>query len=47
MNFTIGIVLKNLATTSNFVEFQDSRNFTFFEAPGVGCHKTDLEEHVI
>ena len=26
------IVSQNLATTSNFVEFQDSRNFTFFEA---------------
>ena len=35
MDFTVGIVSRNLATTSNFVEFQDSRNFTFFEATGV------------
>ena len=35
MDFTVGIVSRNLATTTNFVEFQDSRNFTFFEAPGV------------
>ena len=31
-DFTVGIVSRNLATTSNFVEFRDSRNFTFFEA---------------
>ena len=47
MNFTIGIVSRNLASTSNFVEFQDSRNFTFFEAPGVGCRKTAYERHVM
>ena len=35
MDFTIRIVSRNLATTSNFVEFRDSRNFTFFEAPRV------------
>ena len=35
MDFTIGIVSQNLATTSNFVEFRDSRNLTFFEAPRV------------
>ena len=28
---TVGIVSGNLATTSNFVEFRDIRNFTFFE----------------
>ena len=33
MNFTVGIVSQNLATTSNVVEFRDNRNFTFFEAP--------------
>ena len=33
MDFTVGIVSRNLATTSNFVEFLNSRNFTFFEAP--------------
>ena len=33
MDITVGIFLQNLATTLNFVEFRDSRNFTFFEAP--------------
>ena len=33
MDFTVGIVSQNLATMSNFVEFRDNRNFTFFEAP--------------
>ena len=42
--FTVLIVSQNLATTSNFVEFQDSLNFTFFEAPGVECHKTGLRD---
>ena len=32
MDFTVGIVSRNLATTSNFVEFRDSWNFTFFKA---------------
>ena len=40
MDFTVGIVSRNLATTSNFVEFRDSRNFTFFESPSIGCRKT-------
>ena len=31
MDFTVGIVSRNLATSSNFVKFQDSQNFTFFE----------------
>ena len=35
MDVTVGIISRNLAITSNFVEFQGSRNFTFFEAPGV------------
>ena len=39
MDFTVGIVSRNLAITSNFVEFRDSWNFTFFEALGVGCRK--------
>ena len=34
MDFTVGIVSRNLATMSNFVEFQDSWNFTFFNARG-------------
>ena len=44
MDFIIGIVSRNLATMSNFVEFQDSLNFTFFEALGVGCRKTGLRD---
>ena len=44
MDFIVGIVSRNLATTSNFVEFRDSRNFTFFEAPGIGCNKTGLRD---
>ena len=35
IDFTVGIISRNLATTSNFIEFQDSHNFTFFEATGV------------
>ena len=42
MDFTVGTILRNLATTSNFVEF--SRHITFFEAPGVGCRKTGLRD---
>ena len=34
-DLTVEFVSRNLATTSNFVEFQNSRNFTFFEAPRV------------
>ena len=47
MDFTVGIVSQNLVTMSNFVEFRDNRNFTFFEAPGVGCRKTACERHVM
>ena len=43
-DFTVGIVSRNLATTSNFVEFRNSRNFTFLEAPDVGCRKTGLRD---
>ena len=32
MDFTVGIVSRNLAITSNFIEFLDSRNLV---APGV------------
>ena len=32
MDFTVAIFSRNLATMTNFVEFRDSRNFTFFEA---------------
>ena len=35
MDFTVGIISRNLATTSNLVEFRDSRNFHVFEATGV------------
>ena len=43
MDFAVGIVSRNLAITSNFVEFRDSRNFTFFKAPGVECRKTTCD----
>ena len=32
MDFSVEIVSRNLVTTSNFVGFQDGRDFTFFEA---------------
>ena len=32
----IGFVSRNLVTLTNFVEFRDGRNFSFFEATGVG-----------
>ena len=35
-DFIVEIVLRNLATTSNFIEFLDNRNFMFFEVSGVG-----------
>ena len=47
MDFTVGIVSRNLATTSNFIEFQDSRNFMFFKAPSVGCRMTACERHMM
>ena len=34
-DFTVGIFLRNLVTSSNLVKFQDSRNFTFFKVPRV------------
>ena len=43
MDFTVGIVSRNLATTLNFVEFRDSRNFTLFEALSIGCRKTTCD----
>ena len=43
----VGIISRNLANKSNFVEFRDSRNFTFFEAPGAWCSKTTRERHVM
>ena len=36
MDFTVGIVSRNVATTSNLVEFRDNQNFMFFEATGGG-----------
>ena len=44
MDFTVGIVSRNLANISNFVEFRDSQNFTFFEALSVGCRKMGLRD---
>ena len=41
----VGIVSQNLATSSNFVKFRDGRDFTSFEAPGVGCHMAACEEY--
>ena len=35
MDLTVGIVSRNLVAQANFVEFQDSQNFTFFEVSGV------------
>ena len=34
MHFTVGIISRNLATTSNFVEFRDSRKFQVFQGNG-------------
>ena len=34
MDLNIGIFSQNLATTSNFVEFQDSRDFHVFRGNG-------------
>ena len=34
MDFTVGIILRNLATTSNFVEFRDSKKFHVFQGNG-------------
>ena len=31
MDFSVEIVLRNLATTSNFVGFRGGRDFTFFK----------------
>ena len=45
MDFTVGIVSRNLATKSNFVEFRDSLNFMYFEAPGVECRMTVYERY--
>ena len=42
MDFTAETVSRNLATTSNFVEFRDSRNFTLFETPKVVRDTCDL-----
>ena len=36
MNFSVEIVSRNLANTSNFVVFRGGRDFTFFEAWGAG-----------
>ena len=34
-NFTVGIVSQNLASTSNFVEFRDSRSWHVFQGIAV------------
>ena len=40
MDFTVGIVSRNLASMSNFVEFRDSWNLHVFQASRFGCCKT-------
>ena len=40
MDFTIGIVSRNLANTSNF---ETVGSCTFFEASSIGCHKTTCD----
>ena len=39
--------LESSAQSSYHVEFRDNRNFTSFEAPGVGCRMTACERHVM
>ena len=34
MDFTVGILSRNLATKSNFIEFRDSRDFHVFRGNG-------------
>ena len=36
MDLIVGFVSRNLVAQTNFVEFQDSMNFTFFEVMSVG-----------
>ena len=44
MDFIVGIVSRNLATTLNFFEFRDNQNFMFFEALSVGCRNTGMRD---
>ena len=37
MDYIVKIVSRNLANLSNFVEFRDSQNFTYFKTTGVGA----------
>ena len=39
MDLTVEFVSQNIVIQENFVEFQDIKNFTFFEAKGVGHAK--------
>ena len=44
MEFTVGIVSQNLATTSNFVKFRNSRNLHVFRGnEGSGGHLAHFE----
>ena len=43
MNFTVGIVSRNLVTTSNSSNSEIVRICTFFEAPSIGCRKTTCD----
>ena len=42
MDFTIGIILQNLVTTLNFVEFRDSRHLHVFGGIEFRVPKNDL-----
>ena len=43
MDFTVGIALRNLDSTSNFVKFGDSRSLPFFETSRFGCLKMTFD----
>ena len=47
MDFTVGIVSRNIVTQSNFVGFRDSRNFTFFKTTSVASDTWHLVEWLI
>ena len=43
MDFTVGIVSRKLATTSNFVKFRDIRNLHVFQGTEIWCRKTTCD----
>ena len=42
MDLIVEFVSRNLVTQVNFVEFRDSKNFTFFEATGDTWHAKEM-----